>query len=73
MTDSVETMYPLVEPAMNELVSQICVKNQSTDNISYANTSQYTSKVLLDAIDNTLSKAKNSDSSNTEEKCKDCI
>ena len=23
MTDSVETMYPLVEPAMNELVSQI--------------------------------------------------
>lgn len=57
MTDSVETMYPLVEPAMNELVSQI-VQNQSTDNISYANTSQYTSKVLLDAIDNTLSKAK---------------
>ena len=65
MTDSVETMYPLVEPAMNELVSQI-VQNQSTDNISYANTSQYTSKVLLNAIDNTLSKAKNSDSSNTE-------
>ena len=69
MTDSVETMYPLVEPAMNELVSQI-VKNQSTDNSSYANTSQYTSKVLLDAIDNTLSKAKNSDSSNTEENAK---
>ena len=45
MTDSVETMYPLVEPAMNELVSKI-VQNQSTDNISYANTSQYTSKVL---------------------------
>ena len=57
MTDSVETMY--------QLVSQI-VQNQSTDNISYANTSQYTSKVLLNAIDNTLSKAKKSDSSNTE-------
>ena len=69
MTDSVETMYPLVEPAMNELVSQI-VQNQSTDNISYADTSQYTSKVLLNAIDNTLSKAKNSDSSNTEENTK---
>ena len=69
MTDSVETMYPLVEPAMNELVSQI-VQNQSTDNISYANTSQYTSKVLLNAIDNTLSKAKKSDSSNTEENAK---
>ena len=65
MTDSVETMYPLVEPAMNELVSQI-VQNQSTDNISYANTSQYTSN----AIDNTLSKAKKSDSSNTEENAK---
>lgn len=69
MTDSVETMYPLVEPAMNELVSQI-VQNQSTDNISYANTSQYTSKVLLNAIDNTLSKAKKSDSSNNEENAK---
>ena len=69
MTDSVETMYPLVEPAMNELVSQI-VQNQSTDNISYANTSQYTSKVLLDSIDNTLSKANNSVSSYTEEKAK---
>ena len=69
MTDSVETMYPLVEPAMNELVSQI-VQNQSTDNISYANTSQYTSKVLLNAIDNTLSKAKKSDSSNTKENAK---
>ena len=41
-----------------------------SNNISYANTSQYTSKVLLDAIDNTLSKAKNSDSSNTEENAK---
>lgn len=69
MTDSVETMYPLVEPAMNELVSQI-VQNQSTDNISYANTSHYTSKVLLNAIDNTLSKAKKSDTSNTEENAK---
>ena len=58
MTDSVETMYPLVE------------QNQSTDNISYANTSQYTSKVLLNAIDNTLSKAKKSDTSNTEENAK---
>ena len=66
MTDSVETMYPLVEPAMNELVSQI-VQNQSTDNVSFANTSQYTSKVLLNAIDNTLSKAKKSDNSNHEE------
>lgn len=69
MTDSVETMYPLVEPAMNELVSQI-VQNQSTDNVSFANTSQYTSKVLLNAIDNTLSKAKKSDNSNTEENAK---
>ena len=69
LSDAVETMYPLVEPAMNELVSQI-VQNQSTDNISYANTSQYTSKVLLNAIDNTLSKAKKSDSSNTEENAK---
>ena len=33
----------------------------------YKRQSQYTSKVLLNAIDNTLSKAKKSDNSNTEE------
>ena len=59
LTDSVETMYPLVQPAMEELVSQI-VETQSTDNVTYSDNSQYTSMVLLNAIDSTLEKAKTS-------------
>lgn len=59
LTDSVETMYPLVQPAMEELVSQI-VETQSTENLTYSDNSQYTSMVLLSAIDNTLEKAKTS-------------
>ena len=59
LTDSVETMYPLVQPAMEELVSQI-VETQSTENLTYSDNSQYTSMVLLTAIDSTLEKAKTS-------------
>ena len=59
LTDSVETMYPLVQPAMEELVSQI-VETQSTKDVSYSENNQYTSMVLLSAIDSTLEKAKTS-------------
>lgn len=59
LTDSVETMYPLVQPAMEELVAQI-VETQSTENLTYSDNSQYTSMVLLTAIDSTLEKAKTS-------------
>ena len=59
LTDSVETMYPLVQPAMEELVSQI-IETQSTDNVTYSDNSQYTSMVLMSAIDSTLEKAKTS-------------
>lgn len=59
LTESVETMYPLVEPAMEELVSQI-IETQSTDNVTYSENNQYTSMVLLSAIDDTISKAKTS-------------
>ena len=56
LNDTVETMYPLVKPAMEELQNQILEK-QSTSDIDYSENSQYTSKVLLNAIDDALSKA----------------
>ena len=56
LNDTVETMYPLVKPAMEDLQNQILEK-QSTSNIDYSENSQYTSKVLLNAIDDALSKA----------------
>ena len=49
-------MYPLVKPAMEDLQNQILEK-QSTSDIDYSENSQYTSKVLLNAIDDALSKA----------------
>ena len=57
ISDTVETMYPLVEPAMADLASQI-IEKQSTTDISYSANNQYTSIVLMEAIDSALDKAK---------------
>lgn len=56
LDETVETMYPLVKPTMEELQNQILEK-QSTTNIDYSDNSQYTSIVLLNAIDTALTKA----------------
>lgn len=56
LNDTVSAMYPLMQPALDELSSQIC-DTQSLENISYSADSQYTSMVLLDAIRNALDKA----------------
>ncbi len=60
LDDTVSAMYPLVQPALDELSQQIC-EAQSLDNISYSADSQYTSMVLLDAIRSALSKAEAAD------------
>ena len=57
VNETVETMYPLVEPAMADLASQI-IEKQSTSDISYSANNQYTSIVLMEAINNALDKAK---------------
>ncbi len=49
-------MYPLMQPAMDNLSQQI-VKNQSTKNVSYPTESRYTSGVLLKAVDQAITKA----------------
>ena len=56
LDESVTAMYPLVEPALEELTEQI-LKKQSTEGISYSTDNQYTSLMLLDAINAALEKA----------------
>lgn len=57
LSESVMTMYPLVEPALENLTEQI-IEKQSTENISYDADNQYTSIMLLNAVENALEKAK---------------
>jgi uncharacterized protein with FMN-binding domain len=56
MSESVSTMYPLLQPTFDALCEQIYEK-QSLENISYQSDSKYTSLVLLQAIRNSLDKA----------------
>ena len=56
LSEAVTTMYPLMQPAMDNLSQQI-IKNQSTKNISYPAETRYTSGVLLKAVDQALTKA----------------
>ena len=56
LDETVETMYPLVKPAMEELSKQI-IDSQSLENITYSQSNQYTSIVLLNAIKNAIEKA----------------
>ncbi len=56
LSDSVATMYPLMQPSLENLTSQIC-QNQSLDNLTYPEETRYTSQVLLQAIRQALGKA----------------
>lgn len=56
LDEAVSAMYPLIEPAFEDLVTQIC-ENQSLDGITYSNDNKYTTLVLLDAIKSSLQKA----------------
>lgn len=58
LEESISVMYPLMEPALEELSAQI-IETQSLDNISYAEDRQYTSMLLLDAIASSLEQARN--------------
>lgn len=56
LEESVAAMYPLVQPALEELAAQI-IDTQSLENLSYSAGSQYTSLMLLNAIETALKKA----------------
>ena len=56
LDETVATMYPLVEPALDNLTEQILEK-QSLENITYTEDNQFTSIMLLNAVENALAKA----------------
>ena len=56
LSDSVTTMYPLVQSSLQNLTQQICY-SQSLENITYPDESRYTSQVLLQTIERALDKA----------------
>lgn len=56
LSDSVTTMYPLMEPSLQSLTGQIC-DTQSLDHLSYPEESRYTSQVLIQTIQRALDKA----------------
>lgn len=56
LDEAVTTMFPLLEPAFDDLASQI-ITNQSMENITYSDDNKYTSMVLLGAIKASLEKA----------------
>ena len=60
LDDAATTMYPLLEPAFDNLATQI-VENQSLSNLTFPEENQYTSMVLEEAIYNTFEKAKAED------------
>ncbi|XCP86726.1 hypothetical protein ABXS75_08025 [Roseburia hominis] len=56
LDETVTAMYPLIQPAIEELADQI-LESQSLDNIQLSEDNPYTSQILLNAIDEALKKA----------------
>ena len=58
LSESVTTMFPLMESALESVSVQI-IANQSTDDLVYADDMKYTSELLVNAINEALEKAVN--------------
>lgn len=58
LSESTAAMFPLMEPALEELASQIYT-SQSLEDLQYQNDQKYTSLVLLSAIEDAVKKAEN--------------
>lgn len=56
LDESVSTLYPLMQPTLNELSASI-LESQSIEDVSYADENRYTSMLLMQAISATLDKA----------------
>ena len=55
VSDSVTTMYPLIQSSFDEIAAKVC-ETGSTKNITYSSENKYTSTILLKAIESALSK-----------------
>ena len=58
LSESTAAMFPLMEPALESLASQIYT-SQSLENIQYSEDQKYTSMILLNSIETALKKAEN--------------
>lgn len=56
LDESVTTMYPLIQPAIESIADQIC-QTQSLENITLSEENPYTSQLILNAIEEALSKS----------------
>ena len=56
LDESVTTMYPLMQPAIESIAQQI-YETQSLENISHSEENPYTSQVILNAIKEAIKKA----------------
>lgn len=57
VSESVATMYPLVQPAFNDIAHQI-VTTQSLDNIQFSEDSKYTYTILYNEVSDIISSAR---------------
>lgn len=58
VSDTITAMYPLVEPAFNDIANQI-VTSQSLENIKFDDNSKYTYTIIYNAISDTIKKGLN--------------
>lgn len=56
MNETIDAMYPLVQPAMEDISSQI-IDTQSLNDLSYQEDNSYTSQAIVNAIDQALKKS----------------
>ena len=54
--ETVTTMFPLVQPALEDIADQIC-RTQSLENISFPEEAPYTSQLILNAVTQAVEKA----------------
>lgn len=60
LSETTAAMYPLMEPALDSLASQIYI-NQTTEGLLFGEDDRYTSELLLSAIDQALAQAERKD------------
>ena len=58
LSETTAAMYPLMEPALDSIASQIYV-NQTTEGLIYGEDDRYTSELLVSAINQALEQAQN--------------
>ena len=56
LDETVTTMFPLIQPAIEEIADQI-YKTQSLEDVTLSEETPYTSQVILDAISEAVKKA----------------